>query len=88
LFENGEGIGPDGRLKHNEVILGLFLLGPNVTYPEHAHPAEEFYIVLTENPEFKVGNNNFELKEAGAAIFHHANQKLQKKVPMMYVWYD
>lgn len=73
LFANGEGIGPDGRLKHNEVILGLFLLGPNVTYPEHAHPAEEFYIVLTGNPEFKVGNNNFELQEAGAVVLHHTN---------------
>jgi mannose-6-phosphate isomerase-like protein (cupin superfamily) len=73
LFANGEGIGPDGRLKHNEVILGLFLLGPNVTYPEHAHPAEEFYIVLTGNPEFKVGSNNFKLQEAGAVVLHHNN---------------
>lgn len=73
LFANGEGIGPDGRLKHNDVILGLFILGPNVTYPEHAHPAEEFYIVLTGNPEFKLGNDHFELKESGDVVLHHTN---------------
>lgn len=73
LFANGEGIGPDGRLKHDEIILGLFLLGPNVTYPEHAHPADEFYIVLTGNPEFKVGNNHFEMQDAGAVILHHTD---------------
>lgn len=73
LFANGEGIGPDGRLKHNEVILGLFLLGPRVTYPEHAHPAEEFYIVLTGNPEFKLGSGNFVLQEAGAVVLHHSD---------------
>ena len=72
-FANGEGIGPDGRLRHDEVILGLFLLGPDITYPEHAHPAEEFYIVLTGNPEFKIGDNNFELQEAGAVVLHHSN---------------
>ena len=70
---NGEGIGPDGRLQHNEIILGLFLLGPHTTYPEHAHPAEEFYLVLSGNPEFKVGSNNFELQEAGSIALHHSN---------------
>jgi len=73
LFANGEGIGPDGRLKHKEVILGLFLLGPNVTYPEHAHPAEEFYIVLTGNPEFNIGDKGFEQQDAGAVVLHHTN---------------
>jgi len=73
LFANGEGIGPDGRLMHNEVILGLFILGPNTTYPEHAHPAEEFYIALTGNPEFKVGSSNFELQKAGEVVLHHTN---------------
>jgi len=72
-FANGEGIGPDGRLQHNEIILGLFILGPNTTYPEHAHPAEEFYLVLSGNPEFKVGSNNFELQKAGSIVLHHSN---------------
>lgn len=74
VFANGEGIGPDGRLFHKEIILGLFILGPHTTYPEHAHPAEEFYIVLTGNPEFKVGaENDFELKKSGEVVLHHSD---------------
>jgi len=74
VFANGEGIGPDGRLFHNEIIFGLFLLGPHTTYPEHAHPAEEFYIVLTGNPEFKVGaDGDFELKNSGEVVLHHSD---------------
>ncbi len=72
-FANGEGIGPDGRLQHDEIILGLFLLGPNTVYPEHAHPAEEFYLVLTGNPEFNVGGKGFEFHEAGSVVLHHSN---------------
>lgn len=72
-FANGEGIGPDGRLLNSEIILGLFLLGPHTTYPEHAHPAEEFYLVLTGSPEFKVGiDADFELKKTGEVVLHHS----------------
>lgn len=54
-FANGEGIGPDGRLRYNSLILGLFIMGPGLTYPLHAHPAEAFYLVLSGRPAFKVG---------------------------------
>jgi mannose-6-phosphate isomerase-like protein (cupin superfamily) len=73
-FANGEGIGPDGRLFHRNIILGLFILGPETTYPEHAHPAEEFYIVLTGNPQFKVGvNSEFKPMRSGEVILHHSD---------------
>ena len=73
-FANGEGIGPDGALYHSEIILGLFILGPETFYPAHAHPAEEFYIVLTGKPQFKVGvNGEFETKHPGAVVLHHSN---------------
>ena len=72
-FANGEGIGPDGTLYHPDIILGLFVLGPGTTYPAHAHPAEEFYIVITGNPQFKTGvNREFELKCSGEVVLHHS----------------
>ncbi len=71
---NGEGIGPDGSLCHLSTILGLFILGPDTTYPAHAHPAEEFYIVLNGNPQFKVGvNSEFETKQPGEIVLHHSD---------------
>ncbi|MGD9294488.1 MAG: dimethylsulfonioproprionate lyase family protein [Roseobacter sp.] len=54
-FANGEGIGPDGRLMCDTIILGLFIMGPQTTYPLHAHPAQEFYLVLSGQPAFQVG---------------------------------
>lgn len=73
-FATGEGIGPGGRYLSDEVIFGLFLFGPNMSYPAHAHPAEEFYLVLSGNPEFQVGATRpYVEKEAGAVILHHEN---------------
>ncbi len=73
-FANGEGIGPDGRLRHDRLILGLFLLGPDTLYPAHAHPAEEFYIVLDGTPAFQVGaGGEFVARPPGSVILHHAN---------------
>jgi quercetin dioxygenase-like cupin family protein len=51
----------------------LFILGPGTTYPAHAHPAEEFYIVLAGSPEFQVGaNNTFERQRLGSIVLHHS----------------
>lgn len=55
-FANGEGVGPNGVLKSQDLILGLFLLGPNSYYPPHAHPAEEFYVVLSGDVFFHGSN--------------------------------
>ncbi len=73
-FANGEGIGPDGFFYHQDLILGLFILGPETIYPEHAHPAEEFYIVLSGNPQFKVGlNSRYETRYPGDVVLHHSD---------------
>jgi len=73
-FANGEGIGPDGRLRDNKIILGLFLLGPNTVYPSHAHPAEEFYLVLSGDPEFQVGAKKpYLTQKPGSVVLHHSN---------------
>ncbi len=63
-FANGEGIGPDGRFFNSKIILGLFLLGPNTHYPAHAHPAEEFYLILSGTAKWQIGaNTSFETKK-------------------------
>ncbi len=73
-FANGEGIGPDGRLQHDRLILGLFLLGPDTLYPAHAHPADEFYVVVSGVPAFQVGaGGDFVSRPPGSVILHHAD---------------
>ncbi len=74
-FANGEGIGPDGMLVSEELILGLFILGPGAFYPAHAHPAEEFYIVLSGTPSFQVGaGSEFLARPPGSAVLHQSDQ--------------
>lgn len=70
-FATGECIGPSGTLHSDRTILGLFILGPDTFYPAHAHPAEEFYIVLAGQGDFQNGATAaFETKRPGDAIFH------------------
>lgn len=51
-FENGhinaEIIGPNGLEVRHDVLVGVTLMQPNLTYPDHHHPPEEIYIVLSE----------------------------------------
>ncbi len=73
-FACGEGIGPDGRLRDNKIIFGLCLFGPNIVYPPHAHPAEEFYLVLSGHPEFQVGTKKpFLTQKLGSVVLHESN---------------
>ena len=73
-FANGEGIGPDGRIRSDRVILGLFVLGPDTLYPPHAHPAEEFYISLSGDPRFQIGaDSDFEPLRDGEVAWHQSN---------------
>ena len=74
-FANGEGFGPDGRIYHGSIILGLFILGPNCVYPPHAHPGEEFYIVLTGHPEWQIGESKTYKETApGSVLIHRSNE--------------
>ena len=73
-FAVGTGIGPNARLRDENVYLGLFLLGPNTFYSPHAHPAEEFYLVLSGDPEFQVGARNpYLTQNPGSVVLHHNN---------------
>lgn len=43
---NAEIIGSRGIEQRRDIVVGLTLMLPHVTYPDHSHPPEEVYIVL------------------------------------------
>ena len=45
-------IGPSGLEDRQDVWLGVSLMAPKVRYPDHNHPPEEVYLVLSEG-EFR-----------------------------------
>lgn len=40
-------VGPNGLETREDVWLGVSLVGPNVRYPDHQHPPEETYLVVS-----------------------------------------
>lgn len=40
-------VGPGGLERRDDVKVGLSLMAPQVRYPDHQHPPEEIYVVLT-----------------------------------------
>ncbi len=51
--------GPRGLLRQEAVWLGVSLLAPRVRYPDHDHPPEETYLVLSEGEFFQAGRGWF-----------------------------
>lgn len=39
--------GPEGLERRDDVVVGVSLLAPRVRYPDHQHPPEELYLVLS-----------------------------------------
>ena len=48
-------IGPDGLETRRDVWIGCSLLGPHVRYPDHRHPPEEIYLVLSTGEWLRQG---------------------------------
>ncbi len=42
-------VGPGGLMPHAQVYLGVNFQAPNVRYPDHTHPPEETYLVLSDS---------------------------------------
>jgi hypothetical protein len=52
---NAQLIGPNGLYVNEEIIVGVSLVAPHLTYPDHNHPPEEVYIVLSEGQWWQQG---------------------------------
>ncbi|MFK7890427.1 MAG: dimethylsulfonioproprionate lyase family protein [Granulosicoccus sp.] len=44
---NATVIGEGGLEEHDGIWIGVSLMAPGITYPEHRHPPEEVYVVLS-----------------------------------------
>ncbi len=52
-------VGPHGLEKREDISVGISLLAPNVTYPDHRHPPEEVYSVLSSGDWRRDGGDWF-----------------------------
>lgn len=82
-------VGPHGFFPGDDFLLGLLLLGPDLHYKDHYHPAPELYWPLTGASEWKQGAGAYETRQAGDIIWHvpwkmHATATTDK--PLLAVW--
>ena len=72
-FPDGHGnaliVGPGGMAEHANVYVGASLLAPDVRYPDHTHPPEELYLVLSDGA-FRNAETEWRRPGAGG-LFHN-----------------
>jgi hypothetical protein len=61
--------GPKGLEDRSDVWLGVTLMAPHVRYPNHDHPPEETYLVLSEG-EFMQADNNWFTPGIGGSFYN------------------
>lgn len=81
-------IGPDGLEQRSDVMVGVSLVAPGVTYPEHRHPPEEIYIVLSEGEWYREDVGWYR-PGPGAIVHHHPDVVHAMRAgadPLLAVW--
>ena len=92
FFEGGysfsEIIGDTGLVPSKKIRMGLFLQNPNVDYPSHAHEAEEYYLILSGQGSWQIGNSWYDA--IPGSIFHHhpedSHRMITKSEPLLAIW--
>lgn len=86
-----EFIGLRGPLASERIACGVLLLAPGVTYPAHAHAAEEVYLPIHGVAEWQQGDGDFTPVPVGQAIHHapwvpHAMRVGAEPLAALYLW--
>lgn len=62
-------MGPGGHERRSDVWLGASLLAPHMRYPDHAHPPEETYLVLSPGA-FRQGDDPWFSPGQGGSFYN------------------
>lgn len=81
-------VGPAGIEPRSDAVIGVSLVAPNVWYPEHNHPPEEIYVVMSEGDWYRE-EKGWYTPGMGAVVYHqpwvtHAMRSSGK--PLLAVW--
>lgn len=85
-------VGPRGLAESPCVAMGFLLLGPGLHYPDHAHEAEEIYLVMAGDNLWRRGEGDWYRKPLGSLIHHppwtrHAVKAGKEPLFVFYIWY-
>lgn len=86
-----EFIGLRGPVPSDRIACGVLLLAPGISYPSHAHAAEEVYLPIAGVAEWQKGSGKFVQMPVGQAIHHpswtpHAMRTGDQPLAALYLW--
>ena len=81
-------VGPGGLEPRDDVWIGVSLMAPNVRYPDHQHPPEEVYTVLSDG-EWRKADGDWFPPGIGGIVHNspgivHAMRSGDK--PLLAIW--
>jgi len=85
---NGMIFGPGGVEERSDVMIGASLLAPHVRYPDHSHPPEEIYLVLTPG-QFQHGSSDWFTPGVGGTLHNVPSIKhamASGDTPLLALW--
>ncbi|MCH1868084.1 dimethylsulfonioproprionate lyase family protein [Nocardioides sp. CFH 31398] len=85
------GAAPDGEPTTSGVSVGLLLLGRDVHYPPHHHPADEVYLPLGDADWLDDDATSYRARPAGSPLHHrpwqaHAMRTASRPLLAVYLW--
>jgi quercetin dioxygenase-like cupin family protein len=81
--------GPDGIEIRGDVRIGVSLMAPHTRYPDHRHPPEEIYVVLSEG-QWRQANDPWHEPGMGGLVYNppnivHAMRSAAR--PLLALWF-
>ena len=81
-------VGPGALVEDEAVWLGVSLMAPGVVYPQHRHPPEELYFVLSDSDWYREGSGWFS-PGCGGLVFNPGGCTHSMRAgaePLLAVW--
>ena len=81
--------GPDGLEIRRDVWIGVSLMAPHTQYPDHRHPPEEIYVVLSDG-QWRQASNPWHEPGIGGLVYNppnvvHAMRSIAR--PLLALWF-
>lgn len=65
-------VGPGGLEPRDDVLVGVSLMAPRLQYPDHRHPPEEIYLVLSKG-QWRQGEGPWHEPGPGGVVFNSSD---------------
>jgi hypothetical protein len=81
--------GPEGLEIRRDVRIGVSLMAPNVRYPDHHHPPEEMYVVLSDG-QWRQADRPWHEPGIGGLVYNFPNVVHAMRSganPLLAIWF-